>query len=72
MSLDIYDAMDAHPDRQFCCPHCGNDDIKFATHDPGRYGFTISVSCHECKKTETENNHGALYLRWTAPPKGGV
>ena len=67
---DIFDAFNAHPDREPRCPDCGDSDVKFATHDAERYGFTLSVRCNECKtRTDTakDGEHEALFLKWSAP-----
>lgn len=76
---DIFDAMDAHPERKPLCPKCGSDDVKFATHDPSMgYGFTLSVGCNECRcdtETAKDGEHEALFLRWSAKvphSQGGV
>lgn len=65
---DIFDAMDAHPERKRRCPKCGDDDVKFGNHDKAYRGFTTSVHCNECKADETSNDAETLFLRWSEGP----
>ena len=73
VSTDIFDAIDKHGDRIRTCPVCGEDDVKFGTHDPeyeGTRGYTTHAECcnPQCRHLEMSNDAEALYLAWTRGP----
>ena len=49
----FYYRLDAVDESKRVCPHCGSDDVKYATHDFSRRGFDVSVMCRGCGKDET-------------------
>lgn len=64
-TVDIFDAMDKHPDRERSCPKCTGDDVKFALHNQARTGYSTSAACNTCGHSEAGNEPEALYLAWT-------